>query len=363
MTDRDRFVNCVLGEKVDRPPYWVFWGPWGTTWHRWVREGMPKEFTSWTDVRRFFGSDEPPHTLPVNFGPCPRVEWRTLEETADWTITVDHWGIKRRNFKGRESMPEFIEFPIKTRRDWEQYKEERLNPDDPRRLDGNWLKLAKEWEAHGWPVQLGDFPDVGCFGTLRWLLGDEECLLAFCEDPGLVHEIMDHMTSIWVTVFEKALKHVRPAFTEFWEDMCGRQGPLISPKHFDEFMAPNYRRMTKVLKRAGVPVIGVDTDGRPDLLLPGMAAAGVNYQFPLEVAAGCDVNEFQRKFPSFAFMGGIDKRELVKGPAAIDRELARIEPAVRRGRYIPTLDHTVPDDVSWENYCYYEKRLKELLGA
>ena len=26
MTDRERFLACLLGQPVDRPPYWIFWG-------------------------------------------------------------------------------------------------------------------------------------------------------------------------------------------------------------------------------------------------------------------------------------------------------------------------------------------------
>jgi uroporphyrinogen decarboxylase len=61
-------------------------------------------------------------------------------------------------------------------------------------------------------------------------------------------------------------------------------------------------------------------------------------------------------------MGGIDKRELAKGPRAIDRELDRIWPCVEKGRYIPDLDHLVPNDVSWENYVYYAAELKRRVG-
>jgi len=44
MNDRERFVACVLGEPVDRPPFWLFWGPWGTTFQRWIDEGMPSHY-------------------------------------------------------------------------------------------------------------------------------------------------------------------------------------------------------------------------------------------------------------------------------------------------------------------------------
>ena len=93
-----------------------------------------------------------------------------------------------------------------------------------------------------------------------------------------------------------------------------------------------------------------------------MMDSGVNFLFPMEVAAGCDVNEIQAKFPTLAMMGGVDKRALAKDPAAIDAELARIRPAVERGRYIPTLDHLIPDDVSFANYCHYAEGLKKVLG-
>jgi uroporphyrinogen decarboxylase len=61
-------------------------------------------------------------------------------------------------------------------------------------------------------------------------------------------------------------------------------------------------------------------------------------------------------------LGGIDKRALAVGPAAIEAELERIRPALERGRYIPALDHLVPDDVSWDHYTTYARALKALVG-
>ena len=76
------------------------------------------------------------------------------------------------------------------------------------------------------------------------------------------------------------------------------------------------------------------------------------------VAAGCDVNAYRRRWPELALMGGIDKRALAQGPDAIDAELDRVWPAVATGRYVPDLDHLVPDDVSWANYAYYCRQLR-----
>jgi uroporphyrinogen decarboxylase len=180
--------------------------------------------------------------------------------------------------------------------------------------------------------------------------------------PDLVHEIMDHLTSIYLTVFGKVVREVGVDVIHFWEDMCGRQGPLISPRHWEEFMGPNYRRMKEFAREHGIPLLSVDTDGNPDLIIPSMMRAGVNYLYPMEVAAGCDVNALRDKYPMLGMMGGIDKRALAAGPRAIDEELARIRPAMEKGGYIPDLDHLIPDDVSWKNYSYYAESLKRLVG-
>lgn len=358
MNDRERFVACMLGEPVDRPPFWLYWGPWGTTWLRWEREGKPQE----ADHRNLWNPDQPPVIVPVNCGPCPTSDFTPVEEDEETVIFIDRWGIKRRNFKNHESMSEFIEWPVKSRKDWERYREERLDPDHPERINCDLKALCGEWIGKGYPIQLGYFPDVGIFGSVRWLLGDEECLVAFCTMPDLVHEIMDHVTSLYLTVFEKVAAEIPVDMVHIWEDMCGRQGPLISPQQWEEFMAPQYRRIKAFTKAHGIPVLSVDTDGQPDLIIPPMMRAGVNMLFPLEVAAGCDANAFRKKYPGLGLMGGIDKRALAEGPRAIDRELERVRPAIERGRYIPDLDHGIPDDVSWENYCYYAEALKRLVG-
>ncbi|MBT6148312.1 MAG: hypothetical protein HN712_30120 [Gemmatimonadetes bacterium] len=359
ITDRDRFLACLNGEVLDRPPYWLFWGPWPTTKERWLAEGMPPDI----DLRAELGSDPLPANIQVNYGPCPRIERQVIEEDDDSVTFTDSWGILRRDLKHGVSMSQFIEFPVKNRADWECFKAERLDPGHPDRLAGNWLAQAQQWTAQGRVLQLGNFPDVGIFGGLRWLLGDEECLLAFYTDPELVHEIMDHLTSVYLAVFAGVVEVLHIDVIHLWEDMCGRQGPLISPQHWDQFMGPNYRRIQDFARQHDIPVTSVDTDGDPDRIIPNMMDAGVNFLWPFEVAAGCDVREMRERYPTLGMMGGIDKRALAVGPEAIDRELERIAPVIDTGRYIPALDHLIPDDVSWDNYRYYADALRRRIGA
>jgi hypothetical protein len=358
MNDRERYIATVLGEPVDRPPFLLSWGPWDSTRKRWLAEGQPTEVI---DHRQPFGPDQPPLALPINTGPWPQLSSGILEQDEDYYVALDSWGIRRRYYKHGESMSDFLEFPVKNWADWEDYRDRYLDPDDPARLAGDWRARGQEWMAKGYPIQLGYYPDAGVFGPYRWLVGDEEGLAQLCTQPRLAHAIMDHITSLYLTVWEKVVQEVRVDVIHLWEDMCYRSGPLISPRMWQEFLGPQYRRIQAFAYAHNIPVISVDTDGNPDQITPSMLAAGVNLLFPLEVAAGCDINAWQRKYPKLAFAGGIDKRTLAQGPEAISTELARIRPAIRRGRYIPELDHLVPDDVSWENYCYFALSLRGLI--
>jgi uroporphyrinogen decarboxylase len=81
---------------------------------------------------------------------------------------------------------------------------------------------------------------------------------------------------------------------------------------------------------------------------------------PFEVASGCDVVEIGQQYPDLVMTGGIDKRILAKSKEAIDEMVDRIFPAMQaRGGYIPTCDHGVPEEVSYENYLHYRKRALE----
>lgn len=94
-----------------------------------------------------------------------------------------------------------------------------------------------------------------------------------------------------------------------------------------------------------------------------MLEAGITCLWPLECASGMDPRELRREYPSLALAGGIDKRELAKDRAAIDRELeGKILPLRDRGGYLPHVDHTIPPDVSLDNLKYYLEKKRELLG-
>jgi len=107
--------------------------------------------------------------------------------------------------------------------------------------------------------------------------------------------------------------------------------------------------------------VELDTDGNPDSIIPLYMKHGFTAWSPCEVAAGCDPVEMGKKYPDLVISGGIDKRILAEGKEVIKRELDRIIPfMMERGGYIPTCDHGVPDDVSFDNYLFYRNYITSI---
>ena len=62
-------------------------------------------------------------------------------------------------------------------------------------------------------------------------------------------------------------------------------------------------------------------------------------------------------------LGNIDKRALIKGEKAIREEiLSKLPFLLEKGGYFPAVDHYVPPDITFENYCYYINTMREVAG-
>lgn len=72
-----------------------------------------------------------------------------------------------------------------------------------------------------------------------------------------------------------------------------------------------------------------------------------------------DVNLIRETYPEWIMVGGFDKTVMHLGKEAMRAEFERILPAMRSGRYIPSVDHQTPPDVSVEQYEQYVALLKE----
>jgi len=340
---------------------------WNEAIERWKKEGLPPDY----DERNLFDFD-PPGTVQagLNLGWCeppffPPYEEKTIRSEGTTEIIQDLAGRWLRVFKGRRHgfMPDYIRHPVRSVRDWEGEVSARLDPEDPKRYEGLDERCGRASELARNEARMVRQGMVGGYMYLRALVGPEDLLYAFHDQPALIHTMMERWAELMNSGLERVQQRVAIEELAIGEDICYNHGLLISPDMVKEFLLPYYQDVVGKARRRQQQklYLHVDTDGWAEPAIPLYLEAGMDVMSPWEVASGCDVVSVGRKWPGLVMAGGIDKRVLAQGKEAIERHLLHILPAmVKRGGYIPTCDHGVPDNVSLENYLYYRKRACEL---
>jgi len=333
---------------------------------RWRREGHIK---AGDDLGALFGYDESGRHSMWELGWCeaafvPEFNVEVLEDRGAHELVRDRSGRHVLYFKDRRNgfMPEYVDHPVKDTATWERDVKWRMNPVGDARYANLAARMAdaKAASARGMVMtqQL-----VGGYMYLRSLVGPEGILYMFYDEPELVHDMMQTWLTLADAVTAKHQAHV--AFDELFlaEDICYKSGSLISPDMMREFLLPYYQELIKNVKRRQLDgrhlFLHIDTDGACHNVIPIYQELGMDVMSPFEVASDCDVVALRKQYPELRIRGGFDKRILAAGKDAIDREIERIMPFMKaHGGYIPTSDHDVPEEVSFENYMHYRKRMQ-----
>lgn len=365
MSKGARKLRDFYAMKPDAPIYQCEFGFYSL--ERWMREGHINE----SNTYELFGYDDPGSFSLQNLGWCeaafcPVFDEKLIEDRGEYEVVQDWAGRHVLYFKGRRQgfMPEYLTHPVKDIKTWEENCRWRLDPKSTERykdIEEN-MKAAKEAAAKGMVIvqQL-----VGGYMYLRSLMGPVDLLYKFYDEPELIHECMKTWLELADAVTAKHQQYVTIDELFIAEDICYNHGSLISPDMIREFLFPYYQQLISNMKARQIDknrhlYLQVDTDGYAEPVIPLYCEIGMDYMTPFEVASGSDVVKIGEKYPDLLMRGGFDKRILAQGKDAIDKEIDRILPVMKkRGGYIPTCDHGVPAEVSFENYLHFRKRLLE----
>ena len=360
MTDRERFLAVFNYQPVDHPPLHLV-GVWPDTLERWYGEGLPRG----TDPHELLGvKNFRIRNLSGQTGVWPPYEQRVLSEDEEFTIEIDGMGRTTRNFRNSTSMPEWLEYPLKTPADLERILEERFSRES---LES---RYPPEWEAQvraaGAAHADDELPHVdgGCYyNNLRSLAGPEVASYLFYDAPALVDELFERINVFCLEGLRRATQLTTLDMIGFGEDIAFKTGPLLSPAMFRKFILPRYRKVMDLAHELGIFATWYDSDGDLRQLIPDYLEVGINGVAPCEVAAGMAAPGLRKAFGrELRIVGAIDKREIAKGPAAIDAEIERNRWVIEDGGFFPAIDHSVPADVSWGNYQYFLEKLTGVLG-
>ncbi len=370
LTPRQRFINVMEYQSVDRVPNHEV-GVWPQTWVRWQNEGMNTEEHNpawfWGDA--CFGMD-PREYARVNYQMLPLFEPEVIEVTDRYEVIRNGLGIVTKALRegtvngGRMSMDQYLSFPVTDLASFRELKKRYIASDISRHPQGWRENDLPRWKNRDHVLVLGEnCQTLGFYWRAREWMGTEGISYAFYEDPELVHEMMEFIADFTIETSKPFVEAVDFDYVFINEDMAMKTGPLISPRLYREFIYPHMRRLVEFFKSHGVRYVLVDSDGNPEPLLPQLMDAGVDGIWPMERASNDTDPAFLRKKygKSLRLWGGVDKRELAKDHKAINEHLRSFIPLVEQGGFIPTVDHTVPPDVSYDNFCYYMERKQQLL--
>ena len=323
----------------------------------WPTQGMPID----KDVAGYFGLDSTTALVNVEQLFCPHFEEKLLEEDAESVTAIYPDGVTRLYQKREGVIPTSLAYPIRDWESWMQVKEERLRLDRiSERFPTNWPELVQEYKNRDYPLALGGYP-CGFFGTLAQCLGYMNLFLFYHDEAKLLKDILQHLTDLWMAIWEEVLSQVEIDVVHIWEDISAGRGSMVSPAVFKEFMTPYYKRVTAFLRSRGVEIILVDTDGDCRQLIPLFLEAGVTGLYPMEVSAGMDVVAARQAYPKLQILGGVPKLEIAQGRRRIDEFLEPVNYLLSRGGYIPYGDHGIPPEVSWEHFKYFREKLYKLI--
>lgn len=325
MTLRETFKAVMNFEKPNRLPAmeWASW--WGKTIDRWRAEGMPDNTV--TGAMEYFGLDvHKQYWLPTTAKTAPHAAYHGSGILSDLTPAGY-----------RELRPHL--FPANAVK-------------QSRKSITEWAKRQKSGDVLIW-ITLEGF-----FWFPREMMGIHNHLLAFYDEPELMHMMNSDLQDFHLRMLDEFCSLCVPDFMTFAEDMSYNNGPMISKPLFDGFMVPYYKDVIKKLNEYGIEIV-LDTDGDITQLIPWYEEIGITAFLPLERQAGVDLPQIRRRHPRLRLLGGFDKTIMHLGEDALRAEFERLLPVMQQGGFIPSVDHQTPPAVSLADYKLYVRFLKE----
>ncbi len=263
-----------------------------------------------------------------------------------------------KSFKNAESTPEFLDFTVTTEEAWEEAKKRMtITPD---RINWEWLrKNYDQWVAQGRFIR-ADFW-FGFDVTHSWMVGTETLLIALIENPEWVQDMFNTYLESCMTLFDQIWDAGYHFDEIFWPDDMGYKGTtFFSINTYREMLKPFHKRACEWAHNKGI-YAHLHSCGDITSFVPDILDCGVDALNPLEVKAGVDAIALKKQYGDRLVLHGGINAVLWPDKDAITEEIRRVVPVVKEdGGYIFSSDHSIPNDVSLENFRYIVDLIKEV---
>lgn len=361
----DRMNKTLRHEEADRVPISDFF--WGSFVERWRKDlGLAED----TDVYKYYDLDWIV-TIP-NMDPHIK-SFETLKETEEEVVVRTGFeAILRKKFK--DPMPEFIGFETDTIEKAEAFEFD--DPWDDRRYfsagDNQIAGVGDGFARNSppWVETVKDLhPDFPVYGSqceaneyLTRIIGPENNLLWAGLYPERMGKFVERLNEFALECLKAQIKAADGLIDGMviWGDIAYKKDMFFSPDYWRQYYKPGLKAMIDVCHENNLPVI-YHGCGNVKRVFADFIEIGVDAYNPLEAKAGMDVVELRRQYGhKIGFCGNMNvmewadcSREELKG--IVLRKLN----AAKGGGMIFQSDHSVPSNVSGQNYDYVVNLVRE----
>ncbi len=217
---------------------------------RWKEQGMPEGVPS----AELFHYDPAGNRGLGGLGWCeaaflPVFEEKVLDVRGETELVQDHAGRHVLFFRGRRSgfMPEYVTHPVRDAKTWEEDVKWRLDPDAAGRFTNLDEQMSSVVAGADNGLMISQHV-IGGYMYLRSLIGPEDLLYSFYDQPDLVHACMRVWLELAEAVTTRHQEYVTLDELFFAEDICYNHGSLISPDMMREFLLPYYQQFIDNVK-------------------------------------------------------------------------------------------------------------------
>jgi uroporphyrinogen decarboxylase len=269
-------------------------------------------------------------------------DFRVQRWIDDYTY-VDEWGITWQ--VPSYGIPYVVKHPIKTESDLDKLSIP--DPDADYRLK-SLEDAVKRFKGKRVIVFLGH----EAFEFSHYLRGMENLLMDYILNPDFVKRIARIVMDYKRKVLERAAE-VGADILLTGDDYAHRNGPIMSPEHFEEFVLPYLQEAVDVAKEKGVPFIK-HTDGNLWQILDLIVDTGIDVLDPIEPMADMDMGQVKEKYGSrIAIAGNVDCAQLL--PEATEEEVVEavketLSKGAVGGGFILASSNSIHPAVKPENY-------------
>jgi hypothetical protein len=352
-------------EEADRVPISDFF--WGSFLDRWRNDlGLPAD----TDIYKYYDLDWIV-TIP-NMDPHIKSFEILKEDSKEVIVKTGYEAVIRKKFEF--PMPEFVGWDTDTIEKLETlefddaYDRRRYFEAGDNQIAGvgdSFVRNSPAWidTVRGLRRDFPVFGSIGeCSECLTRLIGQANTLLWIGMYPHRMGKQIRRIGDFYVECTKAQIEAASGLLDGMviWGDVAYTRSMFFSPDYWREYFKPCVKAMIELCHKHNLPVI-YHGCGNVDSILKDFIEIGLDALNPLEAKAGLDVVALRHRLGHrLGFCGNMD---VITWAGATQEELKKVVltklNAAKGGGYIFQSDHSVPSDISGQNYDYLVKLVRE----